>query len=200
MPFFSIIAAYYQGVTKPEIFQRFLDSLTQQTFKDFEVLIYHDGPLLYEVNCPYGLYYTPVRQNKWGHDLRAIGLKQATGNYILHTNVDNVYDLNALNNIYTKMQELQTDILIAKVVMMGLNHKQGFIWYDNPRDYSKSVTLSGNPPLYGNIDLMQAIIAKRLWDKYGWFSSIEQADGIIYAKICSENKYFCSDIVIGKHY
>ena len=90
--------------------------------------------------------------------------------------------------------------MIAKVEMMGLNHGNGKIWYDQPRDYSKSVTLSGNPPVYGNIDLMQAVIAKKIWDQYGWFCFKEQADGIIYQKICSENKYICTDTIIGKHY
>jgi hypothetical protein len=200
MPFFSIIAAYYQGVTEAPILQRFVDSLNCQTFRDFECLIYHDGPLLENVTCPYELRTTPTRANRWGHDLRALGLAHATGSYILHTNIDNVYDPNAFQAIFERLQRTKTDILITQVVMMGLNRGPGRIWYDSPRDYSKCAILTGNPPVYGNIDLMQAVIRKSVWDRYGWFSSVEQADGVILPQICRENAYACSDIVIGRHY
>jgi hypothetical protein len=200
MPFFTIIATYYQGVTGPEMFERFAESLVTQTFQDFEVLIYHDGPLLHKVNSPYDIFCTRTRQNKWGHDLRGIGLTKAKGKYILHTNADNVYDPHALHNIYNKIQETSANIIITQVEMMGLNRGNGRIWYDKPRDYSKRAILTGNPPVYAGIDLMQVIIAKEIWDKYGWFTFIEQADGIIYTKICSENPYLCTDILIGRHY
>jgi hypothetical protein len=200
VPFFSFIATYYQGSTGPEIFQRFLDSLAQQTFTDFEVLIYHDGPLQHEIQSPYPIRCTAQRHNMWGHIQRGIGLQQAQGRYILHTNIDNVYNPPALQLVYDAIQKTNAGIIITNVEMMGLNRGNGKIWYDNPRDYRKSVILTGNPPLFGNIDLMQAVISKELWGKYGWFSFKEQADGIIYQKICSENSYVCTDILIGKHY
>jgi hypothetical protein len=200
MAFFSIIAAYYQGVTDRAIFQRFLASLDSQTFRDFECLIYHDGPLLSDVTCPYELRTTSARANCWGHDLRVLGLARATGSYILHTNVDNVYDPNAFQAVFEKLQRTKTDILITQVVMMGLNRGPDRIWYETPRDYSKCAILTGNPPVYGNIDLMQAVIGKGIWDRYGWFSLVEQADGIILPQICRENGYACSEIVIGRHY
>jgi hypothetical protein len=200
MPFFSIIAAYYQGVTDNAVFQRFVDSLNCQTFRDFECLIYHDGPLLADVSCPYELSSTPERANRWGHNLRVLGLARATGSYILHTNVDNAYDPNAFQAIFEKLQRTKTDILITQVAMMGLNRGQNRIWYDTPRDYTRCVILTGNPPVYGNVDLMQAVVSKRIWDRYGWFSMVEQADGIILSQLCRENGYACSDIVIGRHY
>jgi hypothetical protein len=200
MPFFTIIAVYYQGITKPETYQRFTQSLEEQTYGDFETLVYHDGPLLHEVISPYKICHTSTRYNQWGHNLRRIGLKQAQGKYILHTNVDNIYYPNALQDIFEKIQETSANIIITQVEMMGLNKKNGRMWYDNPRDYGKSEILTGNPPVYGNIDLMQAVIAKEIWDKYGWFNLIEQADGIIYSKICMENQYCNTDILIGRHY
>lgn len=199
-PYFTIIAAYFQGVSPPEIYQRFCESLLRQSFKNFEVLILHDGPLQYNINSPYDILCTKIRQNMWGHNLRKIGLKLARGNYILHTNIDNEYHPEALQNIYSQLQKTPMEILITQVEMMGLNRGNGYIWYDNPRDYTKSVILSGNPPVYCNIDMMQAVIAKKLWDKYGWFSLVEQSDGIIYNKICAENPYLCTNIQIGRHY
>ena len=46
MPLFSIIVVHYQGTVSREIFARGISSLQNQTFRDFEILCYHDGPLL----------------------------------------------------------------------------------------------------------------------------------------------------------
>ncbi len=200
MSFFSIIAAYYQGTTSLAEYRRFAQSLKQQTFSDFEVLVYHDGPLLHAVDSPFNILSTHKRSALWGHDLRAIGLGQASGKYILHANADNEYFPDALTNIYNAVRETDAKIIITKVEMMGLNRADGRLWYDSPRDYTKSAILSGNPPVLNSIDLMQAVIAKEIWDKYGWFTFIKQADGLIYTKICLENKYRCTDILIGRHY
>ena len=199
-PFFTIIAAYYQGVSPPEVYHRFCDSLLRQSFTSAEVLILHDGPLLHKVDSPFDILNTQLRHNMWGHNLRKIGLQRATGRYILHTNIDNEYHPDALCSIHDQLRKTPVGIIITRVEMMGLNHSDGKIWYDNPRDYSKSLVISGNPPVFGNIDLMQAVISKEIWDRYGWFNFIEQADGIIYQKICSENRYLCTNILIGKHY
>jgi hypothetical protein len=205
-PFFSVIAAYYQGVTEDDILRRFTNSLTVQTFQDFEVLIYHDGPLLHEVSCPYPVRCSPERRNIWGHNLRQLGLQNACGQYLLHTNVDNLYEPDAFAQLHARLEQSGTEILITRLRMMGLNYAApqagapGRIWYDRPRDYTKSVVLTGNPPVYGNIDLMQLVASKRIWDRYGWFSTIEQADGHIYPRLCQENGYACSDILIGRHY
>ncbi|HEU4578524.1 MAG TPA: glycosyltransferase family A protein [Polyangiaceae bacterium] len=205
-PFFSVIAAYYQGVSDHQTLARFVNSLQQQTFQDFEVLIYHDGPLQYEISCPYPVLATPERQNVWGHNLRQLGLQHARGRYVLHTNIDNLYEADAFAKIFARLQQGDSQILITRLRMMGLNYAppnattRGRIWYDKPRDYSKSVVLTGNPPVYGNIDLMQLVASKQIWDRYGWFSTVEQADGLIYPRLCKENSYACTDILIGKHY
>jgi hypothetical protein len=199
-PFFTIIAAYYQGVSPPEVYARFCSSLLRQSFTNAEVLVLHDGPLLHKVDSPFDILCTQMRHNLWGHNLRKIGLQRAKGRYILHTNIDNEYHPDALASIHSRLVQTPVDILIARIEMMGLNCANGKIWYDNPRDYSKSYILPGNPPVFGNIDLMQAVIAKKIWDRYGWFNMIEQADGIIYSKMCAENPYLCTDILIGRHY
>lgn len=205
-PFFSVIAAYYQGVTDDDTLRRFTSGLSEQTCQDFEVLIYHDGPLQHEVSCPYPVRCTPVRANLWGHNSRQLGLQNARGEYVLHTNADNLYEPDAFAQIRDNLKRSESEILITRLRMMGLNYAApkpgapGRIWYDKPRDYTKSVVLSGNPPVYGNIDLMQLVASKRIWDRYGWFSTVEQADGLIYTLLCKENGYACSDILIGRHY
>ena len=44
-PKFSIIVPHYDGVITDELFIEGMDSIESQTFRDFEVLIYHDGPM-----------------------------------------------------------------------------------------------------------------------------------------------------------
>lgn len=195
---YTIIAIYYQGVTSDEDFLRFIDSVHNQTFKDYELLIYHDGPLLRPVPNNIPVKITETRRNVFGHNLRRIGLEQASGEFILHTNCDNVYNTRLLEQLeeYTKDNE----VIIGLAKMMGLEREGRKVWYSKPRDYSKFTYLNGDPPIYGNIDLMQTCISKNIWNKYGWFSLHECSDGFIYQKICQENKYINTRIIFGEHY
>src|SRR5271170_6135257 len=97
MPLFSIIVVHYQGVNTHEVFLRGIRSLQAQTLRDFEILCYHDGPLLDEsVKFPIPVTCTEKRFNDWGHSLRDMGIREAKGDYILHFNADNTLMPNAL--------------------------------------------------------------------------------------------------------
>lgn len=207
MVFFTIIAAYYQGVTDDTIFKRFINSLGAQKFKDFEVVVIHDGKLDHNIDsiaillgAQVKIIETEERRNLWGHNLRRIGLEMAKGEYIIHTNCDNVYYPNALKDLWTLYMQTKSDILIGAVRMMGLNSDGNRIWYDKPRDYTKSHILTGRPPTFGNIDMMSLCSSKRLWDKYGWYDLSETSDGIIYSRMCKENNYEYTNTLIGEHY
>ena len=95
-PKFSIIMPHYDGAITDELFIEGMDSIESQTFKDFEVLIYHDGPLsrplpdLSKYTFDYKFRETKTRYNDWGHSLRDLGIKEATGEYIVHFNPDNI--------------------------------------------------------------------------------------------------------------
>jgi hypothetical protein len=45
-PLFSMIVVHYQGTVPHDIFLRGVASLHAQTFTEYEILRYHDGPLL----------------------------------------------------------------------------------------------------------------------------------------------------------
>src|SRR5437588_72168 len=46
MPLFSIIVVHFQGTISRDVYLRGINSIQQQTFSDYELLVYHDGPLL----------------------------------------------------------------------------------------------------------------------------------------------------------
>lgn len=203
---FSICATYYQGCNSDKVLQAFLNSLKNQYFKDFEVIIYHDGKLDHkpmvdngELNIRY--YNTPTRGNKFGHDMRTELINLAEGEYILHTNVDNYYYDSALESIDAAIKlNNEIDIVICQVKMMGMNSDEHLnVWYDKPRDYTKSLILKGTPRL-NLIDMMQLIAKSSIWKKHKWFVLHEQSDGVIYEFLCKQYNYVQAPILIGEHY
>lgn len=219
--FFSIIASDYEGTVQPQILQRFLDSLKAQTYKNFEVIIIHDGPRsgdLSQIDCT-GLKITFLesifRGNSWGHTLRSYGMTKASGLFLLNSNTDNIYYPDALQKLVDSiMDHPSMSVFISNVKMMGmgckeekipLNNNKFFIrktvYYDKPRDYSKSHILTGNPPVFGNIDMMSLVASKDIWESINyWFDISESSDATVYTRICSTNSYHFTDILLGEHY
>ena len=99
-PLFSVIVVDYdKSVTRDE-FVRKMKSLAAQTCKDFEVLVYHDGPKASsydddingtEIHPETTFYVSDKRENDWGHSNRDRGIRAAKGKWIIHTNADNVF-------------------------------------------------------------------------------------------------------------
>ncbi len=201
-PFLSIVVAYYQGCTSNEAFERFLASLDAQTYRDFEVLLFHDGPLLEPVLCPYAVTATPTRTAQWGHDLRAHGLLSARGVYVLHTNADNEYSPGAFEGIADVLRRQPVDVAVGEVDMMGLIHDPvaGTIDYDRPRDYSKSVRFTGESVAFQSVDLMQAVIRRSVWRQYGFIGRDAGADGRLIERIATERGYVRLPFLIGRHF
>lgn len=205
-PLVSIIVPYYQGSVSTKDFQRFINSLKNQSCKDFEVLIFHDGKELRTETINYGnlnYYYKVIvpRINKWGHPLRDLGIRVANGKYLMHTNGDNVVYSHSIKNIKDYFARIDcSDIIIFACKMNGLNFNGKKVYYDNPRDYNKYLILKGIPKS-GSIDCMQLITSKKIWDKEGgWFSYKEQGDGIIYELMCKKYSYENTPLIIGEHY
>lgn len=182
---FSVIIPHYQGTVKHDRFVRGVISVLNQTFKGYEILCYHDGPLVDEDlrnEFPVPVKCTNKRYNDWGHSLRDIGIKQARGEYIIHFNPDNLLYPNALEEIAKREEK----IIVYPIKMMGLEIAtspmgERYIYYSTPRDYTKWIILFGYPVEYGNVDCMQFVMRKDLWiQEGGWKDKREQADGFMY--------------------
>jgi hypothetical protein len=81
-------------------YPQLVPSLLAQTYKNWRLLLFHDGPdfgplktQIEAFNDPrVELAWTDRRYNDWGHSLRAIGLRFAKdADFIVHTNADNYY-------------------------------------------------------------------------------------------------------------
>lgn len=198
---FSIIIPHYQGVINDKDLNRCLDSIRKQSFKDYEVILLHDGELLHDWNIrkwsKLRIEVLPKRYNDWGHTPRDLGMIMARGDYIIHTNSDNEMYKEVLLVLSKTIKKTGYGVrYILPVMMMGMR-EGGF--YDIPRDYSKRLTLKGNPA-QGKIDLMQLVMRKDEWMKFGgWKDKTIDSDGKLYEEFCKEGHIFVK-YCIGKHY
>lgn len=99
-PLFTVIVTDYEPSVSRDFFRRKMACLAAQVCKDFEVLVYHDGPKSqsYADDLADGPMHpatqfivTPERVGDWGHAARDLGIRAARGRWIIHSNADNVF-------------------------------------------------------------------------------------------------------------
>ncbi len=109
--FFSLIIPVY-NVEK--YLKECLDSVVNQTFKDYECILVDDGSkdssasICDEYSIKYG-FKVYHNENKGHIASRIFGLKKASGEYILNLDSDDKLELNALEVIYNKIQTFNVD-------------------------------------------------------------------------------------------
>ena len=213
MPLFSIIVVHYQGTIPRETFARGIASLLNQTFKDFEILCYHDGPLLDpQAPQPVPIRATERRYDDWGHSLRDIGIREARGDYIVHFNADNILYPNALQTIAADIrrpsriltqqhQPVDTDnIVIFPIVMHDHQRFMNDILRGAPNSGCYMI-LTGNPPVMGNIDCMQLVMKRQLWlAEGGWRDKRKVSDAFMYPQFAAKYGYRAVGPVLGEHF
>jgi len=213
MPLFSIIVVHYQGVNSHDIFMRGFNSLAAQTFKDFEILCYHDGPLLDDsVRFPLPITCASKRHNDWGHSLRDAGIQAARGDYILHFNADNILYSNALQEIANEIkraprlvdqagQVLDTsDIIIFPIKMWNLIKFRNVTWQRKGAPEFFTI-LTGIPPVLQNIDCMQLVMRRDAWlAEGGWYDKRELGDGYMYQSFAAKYGYRTVGPILGEHF
>jgi hypothetical protein len=214
MPLFSIIVVHYQGTISREIFARGIASLQNQTFRDFEILCYHDGPLIDPAAPqPVPIRATPLRFNDWGHSLRDLGIREAKGDYIVHFNADNILYPSALETMAAEIrrpsrlfnaanrQPFDTDNIIIYPVIM--HDMQRFMdWAVRmPAGSGSYMILTGNPPFVGGIDCMQLVMKRELWLREGgWHDKREAGDAWMYPTFAAKYGYRAVGPVLGEHF
>lgn len=199
MPLFSIIVPFYQGTQTDEELDRCIESIGQQNPHLYELLVIHDGPFLRDVKYP--VKATMVRHNDWGHSLRTEGMKDATGDYIIHLNADNILYPEVLNDLAPTVMERKDPVYILGLVMNGtrLLEEDGKRKLMRTGDGEESVILPGIPKA-GSIDAMQLIMKRSLWKKYGWwYDTSENSDGIMYERFCKEHPPIFVKLLLGEH-
>ena len=197
---FSFIVPHYDEVITDEQFIEGMSSIAKSTYKNYEVRVYHDGPLsrplpdLDQFGFEYSFRATKKRYNDWGHSLRDLGIREAEGEYIVHFNPDNLLYSDALSQI----ARLDSDIIICPVILEGTLRRGNALvrtW-----DKQDRVVLDGFPPIHQNIDAMQLIAKKSFWLKQGgWYDRSEQSDGKMYQAFCQKSVPLYCGYLIGVH-
>lgn len=199
MPKFTIIATDAENHVPRDRMKQGIESILKQTFQDYELLIIHDGERSreFELDLPdnarlletekfYGIYGLDqfYAGYGWGHHSRDLGIKEATGEYLLHFNIDNILFPDALQKISDKIDETRSDVVIfaCKHEKFGVNY------------------FSGIPPVMGKIDLLQCVVSKRAWESIGgWHRYDHSADGFLFEEIIAKYGYVHIPEVLGEN-
>jgi len=124
MPFISVIVPIYNMET---YIADLLESLVNQTYKNFEVILVNDGSTDQSLNicnqyvkCDsrFKLY---SKTNGGVASARQYGLEKATGLYIIHADPDDYLAYDALESMATEVERTQCDICIASYSVMFPN-------------------------------------------------------------------------------
>jgi len=195
MPKFSIIAVDYEKTVPREEMIKGLISLATQTFKDFELVIVHDGPkeVPYEKEVDfYKLGLNPIILNtekqmgQYGHNSRDLGMRHATGDYFIQFNINNMLYYNALEKISQKIDETNLPIII-----FGIKHFK----------LDPSVVFSGVPPVFRYIDALQLVGSRNIWEEVGyWYDKNDTSDGFIYEELCKKYPWVAIEECLGENY
>lgn len=227
-PKFSIIVPHYDGVISDDRIKEGMQSISELTYKNFEVLIYHDGPSsrppidFTEYGFKGQYKETKKRYNDWGHSLRDLGIKEATGDYIVHFNPDNLFLPNALDGIVealfiNKAYELTEqcierkswnrgnfprldEIIVCPIYMQGMLRLPDGSLGRAKNNNTLNCILVGYPVMRYNIDCMQLVASKKMWESYGgWYDKSEESDGKMYERMWNEQRGLFSQHPIGIH-
>lgn len=192
---FSIVVPYYQGTQTDKELDRCLQSVAAQSPHLYELLVLHDGPFLRNSNYP--IKATLKRHNNFGHSLRTEGMKDATGDYIIHLNADNKLYPEVLNDLAEVINQTKDNIYILGLIMNGSKIKDGIL--ERKGKQKEAVILKGIPK-QGSIDAMQLIMKRSLWKKYGWwYDTSENSDGVMYERFCKEHEPVYVKLLLGEH-
>lgn len=210
---YSIIVPHYQGSINHKRFCRGIQSLLSQTYNNYEILCYHDGPLLdNRLPMPISITPTKIRYNDWGHSLRDIGIYASSGDYLISFNPDNILYPFALEYIDKALSEnsiifdengkcLDTDnIVIFPVLMRGVKIAPGRICrFDGNNEIYTIFT--GVPVKKHAIDCMQLVMKRELWlVEGGWKDKSHDGDGTMYEEFAKKYGYRTVQEVLGEHW
>lgn len=202
---FSILVTDYEKHVPRDKAAQGLLTLSMQTFKDFELIICHDGPKekTYEeegidfksFNLNPIIMNTDKRYNDWGHTSRDEMLRIAKGDWIIHFNIDNILYPQALEMISNRIDQLKVSVKDPERFSVIFYIKHWKI------DRSGLAIFKGIPPKLMKTDLLQMVISRKIWEEMGyWYNKKERSDGIIYEEIGKRYQWAVLPIVLGENF
>ena len=203
-PFFSLIVPDFADAVSEHRREACVESLLRSSWRDFEVLWFHDGPapaaLKQRMEClaaedaRFRFQPTPERHNDWGHSLRDQGIQQARGRYLLHLNADNLLYPHALATLQAYSQRLEKvvkgrgrngtvvkhrinpQVLIFAIRLMGCVNVFGGAGHvrQQGEEAEQQLILPGWPPQPFMIDAMQLVATREIWQAMGGWHDKEE--------------------------
>jgi hypothetical protein len=195
MPKFSVIAVDYEHHVGRDGMKRGIASIASQTFKDYELIICHDGPkqVLYEDEINFEklgvqpvIVNTPARMADWGHSSRDYAMRMATGDYFIQFNIDNLFYPTAFEQLANLLDAVDEEIVIFTVL-----HWKA----------AGGAPFRGVPPVHCGIDCMQLVASRRIWQEVGyWYRKDPTSDGLIYQAMCDKYPWTELPAILGENY
>lgn len=193
MPKFTIVATDYEYHVDRSLMREGINSITGQNFKDFELLIIHDGPKnipydeeifefpentkILNTDKHYGIYEGKSgKKYGWGHHSRKLGIEAAEGEYIINFNIDNILYSNCLYHL--------NEFILFK------NYPNVIIYPIEYRGVDRQFILPGQPPRVNFVDLLQCVAKKSAWESIGGFKYFyTEADGMLIEELTNNFGY-----------
>ena len=223
---FSFIVPHYDGSISDDLFIEGMESIAASTYKDYEVRVYHDGPLsrplpdLDQFGFEYSFRETKKRYNDWGHSLRDLGIREAEGEYIIHFNPDNLlypdalqgmidaisrYEKHDIINLANRAEKTPNlfnncvELIICPIVLLGVVRAPSGALF-RTWDPENLLIMDGFPVRRHNIDCMQVVASKKAWLSIGgWHDKSETSDGPLAEQLVRKAGAVYSQKVIGVH-
>jgi glycosyltransferase involved in cell wall biosynthesis len=184
-PTIEVIGVCYQRFGELKVF---VQSWLNQSLSNWKLKVIHDGPSddferimqVYQAEAPERVHFecSPTRFNDYGHSLRDLGLKSATGDYILLTNCDNYFIPKALEFI------TEGCIGTPDVVLFDMVHS-----HDKPGGRSlPSYSYFQTAYEPGSIDVSSAVVRRELASAAGFRDKGHDGDAVYFMEVAHRSK------------
>jgi len=198
---YSIVIPFSNSSTDPRTINNLLDSFEQQTFKDFEVVLIHNGPnsenSALQLERPFAIRYVETQKidEHWEHSLRKLAILDiSSGEYIVTLNCTDTLYNNALEKVESFAKDGppidrykdhpgggvfrwdSRDIIIFPIWLMnktptGIQDKDKNIEVWTTSNGVTKMISTGSPPVINNINCMQFVMSRCSWVQYGGWYS-----------------------------
>ena len=169
----SVIVPAYNA---QKYIRKCLDSLVNQTFTNYEVIVVNDGSkdttqaIINEYVSKYPCIKTFEKENGGISSARNLGLKYATGKYITYVDSDDYVELDFLKKMYDKAKEDDSDVVICDYYSTNENEKRYMKCHIRYSKNSKSEYLISPPMVWCKL------IKKEIMDKAKFTEGIYYED------------------------
>ncbi len=182
-PEISIIVTVYNAEMH---IRRCLDSILQQTFENYEILLINDGSIDKSglICDQYGAFDSRIRvfhkENGGVSSARQLGIKEAKGKYSIHVDSDDWVEKDVLELMYQKISSENSDMLIVDF----------FLSLPDKEIYRKE-----KPNLLSSKDIIHDILRNKLIGSL-WNKLIKHDLYFKYNISFPENIHYCEDLLV----